>query len=128
MKMYDSQFNNSTQKVLSNSHFFISPSKSSKKNLIDTYLIDSKKIKTCYGQIKKFKLDEDGGLFLRKELNIPSDANVIGGCGTIGWRKGSDLFFKNRSITKKIKRIFYLDWCRQEFSWVSKFLFMRLKS
>ncbi len=101
MKMYDSLFNNSTQKILSNSHFFISPSKSSKKVLTDKYSIDGKKIKVCHGQIKKFKLDKDGGLSLRKELNIPIDADVIGSCGTIGWRKGSDLFLKIAQLQSK---------------------------
>lgn len=101
MKMYDSIFNNSTQKVLSNSHFFISPSKSAKQDLIDIYSIEPQKIKVCYGQIKKFKLDKDRGLNLRKELNIPREANIIGGCGTLGWRKGSDLFLKIAQLQSK---------------------------
>lgn len=29
---------------------------------------------------------------VRSDLNWPSDAFVVGGCGSLGWRKGSDLF------------------------------------
>ncbi len=31
---------------------------------------------------------------LRRELGIPSDAFVVGGCGSLGWRKGSDVFLQ----------------------------------
>ena len=33
-----------------------------------------------------------GGEFTRKQLGIPFDAFVVGGCGTIDWVKGTDLF------------------------------------
>jgi glycosyltransferase involved in cell wall biosynthesis len=31
---------------------------------------------------------------VRKELGWPEDAFVVGGCGTLGWRKGTDLFLQ----------------------------------
>jgi len=36
-------------------------------------------------------LGADGGA-VRRELRIPADEFVVGGCGMMGWRKGTDLF------------------------------------
>lgn len=35
---------------------------------------------------------------LRARLGIPQDAFVVGGCGTLGWRKGTDLFLRIASM------------------------------
>lgn len=47
---------------------------------------------------------------VRKEWNIPSDAFVVGGCGTIEWRKGTDLFIQMADHLTKLYDKFYFVW------------------
>jgi len=47
----------------------------------------------------------------KAELGIPKDAFVIGGCGTIHWRKGVDIFiYLARKLSKIQGRNFYFVW------------------
>jgi len=49
---------------------------------------------------------------LREELDIPKDAFVVGGCGTMDWRKGVDLFIQvaNRTVRYMDNRDIYFCW------------------
>lgn len=48
---------------------------------------------------------------LPRPLVIPPDAVVIGGCGTVGWRKGTDLFIQMaRQVIAKVNRPVVFVW------------------
>lgn len=88
---------------------YIAVSKSVKENLVKKHLIPEKKIKIIYGfapdsdenQIKKLIKRNQ----LLKKLNIPLDAKIVCGSGTIGWRKGTDIFVQLlKNIHKKSKK------------------------
>lgn len=51
-------------------------------------------IDVVHGFPKLAEVEADGAAWVRKGLGIPPDAFVVGGCGTIEWRKGVDLFLQ----------------------------------
>jgi glycosyltransferase involved in cell wall biosynthesis len=51
-------------------------------------------IHVVHGFPKNATVETDGVAWVRKRLGIPPDAFLIGGCGTIEWRKGVDLFLQ----------------------------------
>jgi len=51
-------------------------------------------IDVVHGFPKIATVETDGAAWVRKRLGIPPDAFVVGGCGTIEWRKGVDLFLQ----------------------------------
>ncbi len=77
---------------------FIVVSQAVRQNLIINHRIPANDISVVYGWTN------DHGLVgeelsrhrkrVRNELNIPDSAFVVGGCGTLDWRKGPDLFIQ----------------------------------
>jgi len=48
---------------------------------------------------------------LRKPLDIPNDAIVVGACGMIGWRKGTDVFLQMaRIVIERAQQPVYFVW------------------
>lgn len=45
---------------------------------------------------------------VRRQWNIPADAFVVGGCGTIEWRKGTDLFIQLAQHFKAQDNVYFL--------------------
>lgn len=108
MKIYQVRFN-STNKVLKYSSNFITPSLSGKKNLIDNFNIASEKIELAYGTILK----KTNHTIVNNELEfdkigIPKDSFVVGACGGLGWRKGSDLFLKVAKHLSEFEKIVFM--------------------
>lgn len=73
---------------------YIAVSRAVERNLVVNHGIEAERIDRIHEGIP---LPQDVGTAqrrseLRTELRIPLDAFVIGGCGTVDWRKGSDVF------------------------------------
>lgn len=108
MKIYQVRFN-STNKVLKYSSNFITPSLSGKNNLIDNFNIAPDKIEVAYGTI--LKKTNHTIVNNKVELNkicIPKDSFVVGACGGLGWRKGSDLFLKVAKHLSEFEKIVFM--------------------
>ncbi|QJD97543.1 glycosyltransferase family 4 protein [Mucilaginibacter robiniae] len=72
---------------------FIAVSKSTQKNLVDSYDINEAKISLVYEAValKEFKKPSIPKEAILEQLNI-SNNFIIGGAGSTDWRKGVDLF------------------------------------
>ena len=71
--------------------------------------VDPEKVHVCYGRVKKPDPAKGKELsILRDNLKIPKSAFVVGGCGTLGWRKGSDLFLQVASYLSKNQDIYFI--------------------
>ncbi|MFA6635862.1 MAG: glycosyltransferase family 4 protein [Candidatus Omnitrophota bacterium] len=75
---------------------YIAVSGTTRNTLTDTYGISDKEIDTVHGFLPLSNGDsvptKEAALNIRKELDIPSDALVVGASGSIADHKGSDLF------------------------------------
>jgi glycosyltransferase involved in cell wall biosynthesis len=108
MKIYQVRFN-STNKVLKYSSKFITPSLSGKNNLIDNFNVAPDKIEVAYGSIlKKRNLSAVNNDAELKKIGIPKGSFVVGACGGLGWRKGSDLFLKVAKYLSEFEKIVFL--------------------
>lgn len=108
MKIYQVRFN-STNKVLKYSSNFITPSLSGKNNLIDNFNIASEKIEVAYGTIlKKTNHTIVNNKVELNKIGIPKDSFVVGACGGLGWRKGSDLFLKVAKHLSEFEKIVFV--------------------
>jgi glycosyltransferase involved in cell wall biosynthesis len=69
-----------------------------RNNLIVRHGIPESKIERIYGFVPAMAQPGSGVPALKRritaELKIPEDARIVGGCGTIDWRKGCDLFLQ----------------------------------
>jgi len=77
---------------------FIAVSDAVKKNLISNFNIPSEQIDLVNGFVPVHTVSEIEGRrrrrILHEKLGWPFDAYVIGGCGSLGWRKGTDVFLQ----------------------------------
>jgi glycosyltransferase involved in cell wall biosynthesis len=97
IRLYKSWFENfnSTKHKTSK---FIAASQSVKDNLISNHDIPAEKIEVIYGfgnsSFKELKSIEAAREKVFTELNIPLSAQIVCASGTIGWRKGTDIFIQ----------------------------------
>jgi glycosyltransferase involved in cell wall biosynthesis len=88
----------------STSHY-IAVSECVRKNLVENHLIPEDKIDLIYEFIPVQVVDSDRKTAvrrkIRRELGIPGDDFIVGACGTIDWRKGSDLFVQLASLMRQ---------------------------
>ena len=108
INLYNTNFKNSSDKVFKYSDQFISPSKSAKNVLLNNYDINENKVQVCYGTINEKLPPREDLSHLKKQFNINDHAFIVGACGTLGWRKGSDLFLRVANKLKNEKDIFFL--------------------
>lgn len=75
---------------------FIACSEAVRENLIERHRVAPGDVRTIHGFIpgEVPAVNEAGRLSTRREIGIPSDALVVGGAGSIGWWKGSDIFLQ----------------------------------
>jgi glycosyltransferase involved in cell wall biosynthesis len=73
--------------------YFVAASEAVATNLVDNYHISSKKIGKVYEfiptNVSAFQKDVQS---VKDELSIPHNAFVVGGSGTLDWRKAPDIF------------------------------------
>ena len=63
--------------------------------MVQKYSIDSSRILVIPEFVNFTKIDaESSGPDMRQQLNIPAESFVIGGAGSVEWRKGVDLFLE----------------------------------
>lgn len=81
--------------MLSHTTRFIACSNAVKKNLIRQHAVNPASIEVVHesiavSEVKPRRDRED----ILQELRFPADAVVIGGCGTVAWNKGTDIFVR----------------------------------
>jgi glycosyltransferase involved in cell wall biosynthesis len=85
---------------------FVAVSNSVRDALVDEFKVPAGSIDLVHGFIPRLDLSPEAHAATRKrihaELGLPEGAFVIGGCGGLGWRKGTDLFAQiARSLSRK---------------------------
>lgn len=83
----------SADSTLALSDHFIAVSQAVKDNLVRRHDVAAERITVVHGACASTRLPRRSGR-LREKLGIPADAFVAGGCGTMDWRKGVDLFIQ----------------------------------
>lgn len=77
--------------ALTLSRRFIAVSEAVRHNLVDNFGVPDEKITVIHGSVAEdAPMAEVGDL--REHLGIPANAQIVGGVGTLDWRKGPDLF------------------------------------
>jgi lipopolysaccharide biosynthesis protein len=92
--------------------YIIACSEAVKSNLVSNHKFQREKIKVVEEFISPV-IDDDllsRSQAIRKKLNIPEGAFVVGGVGTIEWRKGSDLFVSLAKIVNAKNKNIYFIW------------------
>lgn len=78
--------------------YFVAVSDVVRDNLIAGHGIPKAKVERVYGFIPTMAQPRADAAVLKRalaaEIGIPENARIIGGCGTVDWRKGSDLFLQ----------------------------------
>jgi glycosyltransferase involved in cell wall biosynthesis len=81
---------------LNNAKAIFAGSSAVKENLIENHNINSEKVTIFYSQINceniENSLNKVDKKAVKKQLGIPNEAIIIGGCANAEWRKGLDLF------------------------------------
>lgn len=83
----------SASRALALSDHFVAVSQAVKDNLVRRHGVAAERITVVHGACAAPRLARGAG-GLRSRLGIPEDAFVVGGCGTMDWRKGIDLFIQ----------------------------------
>ena len=77
---------------------FIAASNSCQKTLTGDFQIPAAKVDIVHSFISPFNISESKRLKhragIRRQLGWPDDAFIVGGCGSLGWRKGTDVFLQ----------------------------------
>ena len=102
------------EQVKKHSTHYIAVSDAVKQHLIADHEIPSTKISVVYEFLSTehdpanqwLGIDE-----VRREIDLPPDALIVGGCGTTDWRKGVDLFLPlARSVHNQLGRSVHFVW------------------
>lgn len=97
-------------KLLSNA--FIACAASVKENLIANHQIDESLIKTLPSLLPEaavnYQVNQGANEILRIRYNIPVNAFLVGGMGTVDLRKGVDIFLQVASTLKSDSSVFFL--------------------
>jgi glycosyltransferase involved in cell wall biosynthesis len=100
------------QNVLTLSNSFIACAASVKENLINNHQVDTTKIAVLPSMLPEaalnYQLDNLLNKKLREKYNIPENAFLVGGMGTVDLRKGVDIFLQVASRLKTKSDIFFL--------------------
>jgi glycosyltransferase involved in cell wall biosynthesis len=100
------------QNVLTLSNSFIACAASVKENLIKNHQVDTTKIAVLPSMLPEaalnYQLDNLLNKKLREKYNIPANAFLVGGMGTVDLRKGVDIFLQVASRLKTKSDIFFL--------------------
>ena len=84
--------------VKRHSDHFVVVSDVVRENLVTRYGIPEDKIERIYGFVPTMARPRADASSLKQaiatEIGIPENARIVGGCGTVDWRKGCDLFLQ----------------------------------
>lgn len=98
--------------------FFIAASDAVRDSLVDEDLIAPHKVETIREWVAFARLETDkiaARNALRARLELESDAFLIGGCGTMEWRKGADLWASVAAQSDKRAHFVWLGGARNAF-------------
>jgi glycosyltransferase involved in cell wall biosynthesis len=102
------------KEVIKHTHHYIAVSDAVKECLITDLKIPSDRISLIYEfvstehDVVNRPLGEDK---VRQELHLPDGALIVGGCGTIDWRKGVDLFVPlAKAVQNQLGRSVHFVW------------------
>jgi glycosyltransferase involved in cell wall biosynthesis len=84
---------------------FVAVSNAVRDNLIARHGIPKAKVERIYGFVPTTARPRADPADLRRalaaEIGIPENARIVGGCGTVDWRKGCDLFLQLALLMRK---------------------------
>ncbi len=83
----------SADRVLALSDHFVAVSQAVKDNLVARHKVDAGRVTVVHGACAATPVARGAGR-LREKLGLPASAFLAGGCGTMDWRKGIDLFIQ----------------------------------
>ena len=83
-----------SSKVFANSDHFIAVSHAVKNNLISNHGIPDDRISVVHGAIESLSEISESKEEFRQRLGLPTDAIIVGGCGSLLLRKGVDIFIQ----------------------------------
>jgi glycosyltransferase involved in cell wall biosynthesis len=97
--------------LLARTDQFIACSNATQKNLTERHGVPATRIETVHesisvAQVRAKRTREQ----IFQELQIPVDGSLVVGCGTIGWRKGTDLFVHLARIVSQRRNSTYFAW------------------
>ena len=100
---------NSARQILSASKSrFVAVSQAVANALIRDYDVDGSRVDLVLGFVAGSGIDNttrlDRRVKLLASIGWPADAFVVGGCGSPGWRKGSDLFLQIARVCRDVHR------------------------
>lgn len=110
-------------KVKRYTHLFVAASHAVKANLIANHGIAEERVKVVHAFIPTARFSAEQLSRSREEvrrgLSIPADAFVVGGSGTIDWRKSPELFVQLAGYMKRVapNRKLYFLWVGGHTSW-----------
>lgn len=86
---------------------FIAVSQAVKDMLVNEFTVPATRVDLVHGFINVRNRPEEEitaqRARIRRELGLAEDVFVVGGCGTLGWRKGTDLFLRiAQSVAKQL--------------------------
>jgi glycosyltransferase involved in cell wall biosynthesis len=89
--------------LLARTDRFIACSNVTRENLVEQHAVPAGKAETIYESIPVADIRPNRTRQqIFQELKLPGDALLIAGCGTLGWRKGTDLFIQlARAVTRQ---------------------------
>ncbi|MDZ7897034.1 MAG: glycosyltransferase family 4 protein [Arcicella sp.] len=100
------------QTTLEITNSYIACAESVKENLIKNHAIDATKIKVLPSLLPESALSFESSMIkisaLKKQYDIPENAFLIGGIGTVDLRKGVDVFLQVAHQLKQEKDIYFL--------------------
>lgn len=73
-------------------NLYVCASEATRKHLCKRIEISVQQTALCYEFITVPQPDIEQSKAIKRQLNIPENAFIVGGSGALGWRKGSDLF------------------------------------
>lgn len=80
------------------------------KYYLDNFSVDPNKVSVIYDFIADETLNPSSPTDIRRLYNIPSTAKIVGGIGTLDWRKGKELFFQIARYVLKQSPDTYFIW------------------
>jgi glycosyltransferase involved in cell wall biosynthesis len=91
---------------------FVAVSKIVKDNLVANHQVPEERIETIPEFVPLKGASTSGSVDIRRSLKIPEDAHIVGGSGTIEWRKGTDLFIQvaRRVLEDECRRPVHFIW------------------
>ena len=97
--------------LLARTRQFIACSNAVRSNLVKNHGIDAESIEIVYESIPVYEIKAaQSREAMLKKLHIPNGAPVIMGGGTVGWRKGTDLFLQLAQEFRRRRSEAYFVW------------------